>query len=192
MAKKILIINGHPDPRAERLCTALCDAYSEGANKAGHDIRRLDVGRLDFPLIRTAAEFTQGPPPGEILAAQKAVIWADHLVVVFPLWLGAPPALLKGFFEQTFRYGFAIPEPGAKSMKGLLKGRSARLIVTMGMPAVIFRLAFGAFGVRSLARSVLALSGIRPIRTSLFGGAGGPAPFAAWLDSVRRLGASAG
>jgi putative NADPH-quinone reductase len=193
MAKRILIIDGHPDPRPERLCTALCNAYSEAANRAGHDIRRLDVGALDFPLIRSLTEFEDSSPPPDIVAAQQAVVWADHIVIVLPLWLGGPPALLKGFFEQTFRYGFAVPRPGKKGFKGLLGGRSARLIVTMGMPALAFQILFGAFGIRSVERSILGLSGIRPVRASFFGGVGAhrPGQFASWVHEVRRLGEAA-
>lgn len=193
MAKRILIIDGHPDPRAERLCTALCNAYSEAANKAGHDIRRLDVGRLEFPLIRSLAEFEESSPPPDIVAAQQAILWADHLVIVLPLWLGGPPAVLKAFLEQTFRYGFAVPRPGEKGVKGLLGGRSARLIVTMGMPALVYRLVFGAFGIRNIERSILGLSGIHPVRTSLFGGVGShrAGQYENWLHEVRRLGEAA-
>lgn len=190
MAKRILIINGHPDARAERLCTALCNAYSEGALTAAHEIRRLDVGALEFPLIRSADDFTAAPPP-VIAAAQRSVLWADHLVIVFPLWMGAPPALLKAFFEQVFRYGFAIPAPGDGNPKGLLGGRSARLIVTMGMPGATYRWVFGAFGVRAVERSILWPSGVRPIRRTLIGGVGDELP-AERFAAVRRLGARGG
>lgn len=78
--------------------------------------------------------------------------------------------MLKGFFEQVFRYGFALSEAGPFAR--LLKGRSARIVVTMGMPAPLYRFVFGAFGVRGLKRSVLNLAGIWSVRHTLFGGVG--------------------
>ena len=183
--RKVLIVNGHPDPSDERLCAALAGGYAKGASAAGHLVRRLDVGRLDFPLIRTAAEFAGGEPPPVIREAQAAVTWADHLVVIYPLWLGGVPALLKGFFEQVFRYGFALSAD--KPMKGLLKGRSVRVIVTMGMPAPVFRWIFGAYGLKAIERGIFWISGMGPIRHTILGGVDGkPAPRA--LKTVEGLG----
>jgi putative NADPH-quinone reductase len=190
MASKVLIINGHPDPAPERLCAALADAYGNGARSGGHIVKRLDVGALDFAFIASADSFTTATPPKAILDAQKAVLWADHVVVIFPLWLGGVPARLKAFFEQTFRYGFALSAPGQK-MQGLLKGRSVRMIVTMGMPALVFRWAFGAYGVRAVERGMLWISGFKPIRSLFIGGVGGSKDMKPWLRKVEALGAAA-
>jgi putative NADPH-quinone reductase len=191
MPRRLLVINGHPDPRAERLCAALAGAYCNGAATAGRIVRRIDVGALDFPLILTAEAFETGPVPPDIKIAQEAVRQADHVTIVHPLWLGDQPALLKGFMEQVFRYGFALEKPGAGGWTGLLKGRSARIIVTMGMPGPVYRLMFGAYGVRSMERSVLWMSGFKPVRHTFFGGAGSASERrrGAWLDHVRALGA---
>ena len=54
---RILIIVGHPDPDPSRLCRALADAYTEGAERAGHTVRRIDIATLEFPLLRTMEEF---------------------------------------------------------------------------------------------------------------------------------------
>lgn len=191
MAERLLVINGHPDPRPGRLCSALAGAYCNGAATAGRIVRRIDVGELDFPLIRTAEEFENGQPPADIKAAQEAVRQADHVMIVHPLWLGEQPALLKGFMEQVFRYGFAVQKPGARGWTGLLKGKSARIVVTMGMPAPVYRLLFGAHGVRGMERSVLWLSGFKPVRHTFFGGVGAASEHqrGAWLDHVRALGA---
>jgi putative NADPH-quinone reductase len=191
MVRKVLVINGHPDPSPERFAAALAEAYVRGAHAAGHQIRRLDVGALDFPLIRSQVAFVESEPPSVIRAAQEAIVWADHVVIIFPLWLGGAPAVLKGFLEQVFRYGFAISPPG-EPVRGLLKGRSARLVVTMGMPGAIFRALFGAFGVRSLERGLLWISGVSPIRRSVLGGVEGLASRRAkWLRDMQALGAAA-
>jgi len=187
MARNILVINGHPDPSGARLCAALAGAYVRGANAVGHQIRRIDVGGLDFPLIRTSADFVGGELPPAIREAQEAVRWADHLVIIHPIWLGAAPALLKGFFEQVFRYGFALSAPGGP-IKGLLTGKSARVVVTMGMPGPVFRWVFGAYGLRSLVRGVLWISGVKPIARTIIGNVEAPGVAARWILEMEQLG----
>jgi putative NADPH-quinone reductase len=188
---KILIINGHPDGDTARLCAALTDAYDRGAREAGHDVRRVDLAALDFPLITDRWAFETAEPTDDIKSLQASILWAGHLVIVHPLWLGGPPARLKGLLEQTFRYGFALGKPGGQGQAGgLLKGRSARLIVTMGMPAPVFRLVFGAFGVRAIERGILRLCGFSPVRHTLIGGVEGLTPVRAefLFQQVAQLG----
>jgi putative NADPH-quinone reductase len=188
-ASKTLVINGHPDSRGDRLCAALADAYAEGAAGGGLQVRRLAIGDLDFPVLRTATEFSAPALAACIRQAQDDIAWADHVVLVHPLWLGGEPALLKAFLEQVLRYGFAL-EVGHKHLRGLLKGRSIRLIVTMGMPAIAFRLVFGGPGLKSLLPVAFFTAGFWPIRTTLLGGVGDASAKrrAAWLSRVRKLG----
>jgi putative NADPH-quinone reductase len=191
MGKRITIIQGHPDRREGRFCHALGWTYEEGAVDAGHEVRTIDVARLDFPLIRTREEFERGKVPPDIREAQDDIRWAQHLVICHPLWLGTLPALLKGFFEQTFRYGFALETGGKTGMvRKLLKGRSARIIVTMGMPAAVYRYYFRAHGLKSLESGVLRISGIAPVRSTLIGSVEKPQARyrSRWLDEIRELG----
>jgi putative NADPH-quinone reductase len=189
MRRRVLVINGHPDPSGERYCTALAAAYLRGADVGGHQIRRLDVGALKLGPVASQGEFMA--PPCEIAkSAQDAIRWAEHIVIVYPLWLGAPPAALKAFLEQVFRYGFALGEPGSGKM-GLLGGRTARVIVTMGMPAPVFRIAFSGAGLKCLTRGVLRLAGIR-VASTIFGGVETSVERRrAWLRKIEALGARA-
>ncbi len=100
MSKRILVINGHPDTRPERFCSALTAAYVESAISAGHEVRRIDVGALTFPLLVRFEDFQTQPTNEDIVKAQADIAWAEHLVFIHPLWLGATPALLKGFLER--------------------------------------------------------------------------------------------
>lgn len=168
MARRVVIIQGHPDPAGGHFCHALADAYADGAVAGGHEVRRIDIAVLDFPWLRRKQEFEQDDPPAAIGKAQQAIAWADHLLIVYPLWLGTMPALLKAFWEQTLRPGFAH-DVGARGWKKLLSGRSARIVVSMGMPALVYRLYFHAYGLKALEHSILRICGIRPIRTSLIG-----------------------
>lgn len=189
MAQNIAILDGHPDPSPERFCGALADAYAQGAMEAGHETRRIDLGALDTPLLTSASAFAD-PPPEALQSIQADLMWADHVVIIFPLWLGAVPAKLKALLEQVYRggFGFEVHERGWTSK---LKGRSARLVVTMGMPTPIFWFVFGAHGLKALEKGVLWLSGVGPIRKSVVGAveAIGSRGRARWLARMRRLGA---
>ncbi len=195
MTRRIAIIQGHPDPAGHHLCHALADAYAKGAEAAGHQVQRIEIAHHDFPLLRTKEEFNSGSPPSILQPAQDAIANADHLVIIYPLWLGSMPALLKGFLEHIFRPGFAfeLTDPAAVKMRKLLKGKSARVIVTMGMPAFIYRWYFGANGLRSLERNILGFCGIAPIKESLVGmvEAMSDAKREKWLATMNALGRTA-
>ncbi|MBN8509976.1 MAG: NAD(P)H-dependent oxidoreductase [Burkholderiales bacterium] len=190
-AKRILLIQGHPDAGGAHLCHALADAYAEGAAAAGHELRRVEVAKLDFPLLRSAAEWEKGALPPALQPAQDGIGWAQHLVVFFPLWLGDMPALLKAFLEQVARPGFAFHDDGNGGFgKKGLGGRSARLVVTMGMPALVYRFYFRAHSVKSLERNVLGFVGIAPVHETLIGLVDrlDEAGRRKWLDRLRALG----
>ncbi|RDI61130.1 NAD(P)H-dependent oxidoreductase [Microvirga subterranea] len=191
---RIAIIQGHPAPGGGRFCHALAQAYATGAAEGGHDIRHVDVAELDFPMLRSKSDWEDAAPPAAIAGAQATIAWAEHLVIVYPLWLGGMPALLKGFLEQVLRPNFlaGTSEPGA-SWKTTLKGRSSRTIVTMGMPAFVYRWYFGAHSLRSLKRSILGLVGVGPNRHMLIGSVEtmSVGKRKAHLDAVRRLGSRA-
>ncbi len=193
MKKRILLIDGHPDPDPARLCNALAGAYAEGAGNGGHETRRLDVASLSFPVLRSPSEFTRPPSHPDIVAAQRDVLWAEHLVFIFPLWLGGPPALLKAFMEALGCGEFLLGTGNGRFPKGKLAGRTARIVVTMGMPSLIYRFLFRAHGTKAFERGILRIAGIKSVRTTYIGGIGSPAESCRrWLDTLNHMGKAAG
>lgn len=189
MGTRIAIIQGHPDRTAGRFGRALASAYAEGAARAGHEVRVIEVAALDVPCLRSREEW-EGAPPEPVRQAQETIAWAGHLVIIYPLWLGSMPALLKAFLEQVMRPGFAIGRPGEGGMdRKLLAGRSARVVVTMGMPALLYRWYFRAHSLKSFERNILRFCGIGPIRETLIGMVeGNAARRAGWLARMAELG----
>ncbi|WP_136419610.1 MULTISPECIES: NAD(P)H-dependent oxidoreductase [Oxalobacteraceae] len=191
MGKRILLLQGHPDAGKRHFCHALEEAYADGARWSGHELQRIHVAALDFPLLRSQEEWEHGKLPAGLTEAQAAVKWCEHMVLFFPLWLGDMPALLKAFLEQVARPGFAFAGEGKNPLahKGLT-GRSARVVVTMGMPAAVYRWYFRAHSVKSLERNILGFVGIAPIRETLIGMTGDLHPEAAakWLNRLQKLG----
>lgn len=186
---KIVLIQGHPDPGGGHFGHALAAAYAQAAKDMGHEVRTLEVARLEFGLLRNAAEWQEAAPAPGIRQAQESIRWAEHLVIVFPLWLGDMPALLKAFFEQVLRPGFAVGSAAPGRMwKKLLKGRSARILVTMGMPAFFYRAYYRAHSVKSLKRNILEFCGVAPVRASLVGTIDAEGSRELWLAKVQALG----
>ena len=188
---RILLVNGHPQANSRHLNHVLLDAYAQGAEKAGYEIRRIDVAALDFPLLRSREEWENGTLPPALEPAQQDIGWAQHLVFFFPLWLGDMPALLKGFLEQVARPGFAFHKDSENPFgQRALGGRSARVVVTMGMPALVYRWYFRSHSVKSMEKNILGFVGISPIRVSLIGLVDnlGEKGVRKWQDRMRKLG----
>ena len=190
MGKRILLIQGHPDAGKQHFCHALEESYARGAIAAGHEIKRVNVAKLEFPILRSESEWKDGALPAGLDEAQAAIKWAEHIVFVFPLWMGDMPALLKGFLEQVARPGFAFLREKNPMVHKALKGRSARVIVTMGMPSVVYRWFFFAHSIRSLERNILGFVGIHPVRDTIIGMIGNMDERAVkkWLGRLERLG----
>lgn len=169
MSRRILVIDGHPDPDDKRFVHALAARYVEGAASMRHEVRKIRVADLHFPLITSRAAWESGAVPDDIRKAQESVAWAEHLLILYPLWLGDMPALLKALLEQVMRPDFAFsPDSGTRHAKRLA-GRTARLVVTMGMPAFFYRAFYAAHSVRSFERNILRFVGIKPVKHLLIG-----------------------
>ena len=189
----ICLINAHPDPAPERLCHALADAYQSAAQAGGHVVSRFDAGSLDFPMLASAKAFNE-PPPETLAPLRDALSAADHLVLIYPLWLGTLPAKAKALLEQVGRAGFLLDTGGDSSKwpAQKMKGKSARVIVTMGMPGFAYRLFYRSHSLKGLERGILGISGFKPVRDTVLGGVEmGAQRRAKMLDHVARLGAKA-
>jgi putative NADPH-quinone reductase len=187
----IAIIDGHPDPDPARFCHAIAGAYADEASRAGHQVTRLQLSELPVQFLHSRSEW-EGRAEANVAAWQSVIAAADHIVLIYPLWLGDMPAMVKAFFEQIFRPGFAIAhgEPGL--FPGLLRGKSARVIVTMGMPALIYRWFFFAHSLRSLRRNILRFVGFKPVRETIIGNVDASAKAREqWLERIRELAQSA-
>jgi putative NADPH-quinone reductase len=147
------------------------------------------LGDINMPILHSRDDWMHNEAPVDVKPGQDAILWADHIVFLYPLWLGDMPALLKAFLEQALRPGIALQYADSPTPKKLLKGKSARLVVTMGMPAFFYRAYYGAHSVRSFKRNILELVGIDPVTTSLIGNVeGGVAHRERWLSKMRSYG----
>lgn len=187
--RRVLLVLGHP--RGDSLCAALAGAYANGAEAAGSEIRRIEVGKLGFDPDVRAASIRAQPLEADLEDAQRMILWAEHLVFVFPTWWGTMPARLKGFLDRVLTPGFAFDEiTGGIGYAPRLGGRTADLLITMDTPAAAHRLAYRSPGINMMKRATLGFCGIEVVRTRLFDRVKDRAADErrAWLEVARALG----
>lgn len=187
--KKILVINGHPDK--ESLCHALAESYKKGADSNGTDCKLVHLIDLRFNPILTHGYREVSPLEPDLVKVQQQISEAEHLVFVYPTWWGTYPALLKGFFDRFFLPGFAFKyRKDSPLWDKLLKGKTARLIVTMDSPKWYNWLIYKSAGHNSMKHAILEFCGIKPVSITSF------APVKSsdevkrkkWLEEVEVLG----
>lgn len=168
MSKRILVILGHPSSNS--FCGALAERYAQSALRAGHEVRQLFLGKMDFdPVLREGYQQVQ-PLEADLRRAQTDILWAEHLTLVYPIWWGGVPALLKGFLDRVLLPGFAFKYREGKAFPDkLLHGRSAHLLVTMDTPPWYYRWIYRMPGLHQMRKTTLAFCGIQPQRTLTFG-----------------------
>ncbi|HTT99062.1 MAG TPA: NAD(P)H-dependent oxidoreductase [Rhizomicrobium sp.] len=166
-----LVINGHPDPRPERFCAALCRAWVAGAAAAGQEADTISLGEI-FP-----AEGQSGTD--QLAKALDALRNRARLMVVFPLWLDNPPEIVTRFFEHVAR----DCDPG-------LRNCHAHVLVTMSLPAFAHRsIARGSAGADRL-QNAISLVGVEIDALNFVGSVDSLSltQREEWLHRLRRLG----
>lgn len=154
--KNILVILGHPSSNS--FCGALADTYAKGAQEAGHSVKVMKLGEMEFdPVIRDRRQLLEPC----LTEAQENISWASHIVFVYPNWWGLMPALMKGFIDRTFLEGFAADFPMNGMPVQLLKGRTAHLMVTMDTPLWFYRFFQKMPGHTAMRKTILEFCGIK-------------------------------
>ncbi len=166
--KKILIINGHPD--RESFNFALAEAYKKGALASNAEVKEIVVRDLNFnPNLQFGYRKRTELEP-DLLDAQQKIRWADHLVLVYPVWWGSIPALFKGFFDRVFLPGFAFQKrENSVWWDKLLVNKSARIICTLDQPAWYYWLVYRQPSTFAMKKLTLQFTGIKPVRVTTIG-----------------------
>ena len=187
--KKVLVINGHPDK--ESFNYALSAAYLEGLSDTTVQIAQINIADLDFdPNLQYGyRKITELEP--DLLKAIDQIKQADHLVWVLPMWWYGMPALMKGFIDRIFLPGFFFKyQKGNPFPKKLLKGKTARLIITADTVRWYDRWFMGSPLINQLKKGTLEFCGVKPVKVTYI------APIkdsteafrAKWLQKIKKLG----
>ncbi len=166
--KKILIINGHPDPKSFNY--AIAAAYKKGAIAAGAMVEIINIGELQFnPNLQYGYRKRTELEP-DLLQAQEKITWANHLVWIYPVWWGSVPAIMKGFIDRIFLPGFAFKKrEGSVWWDKLLKGKSARIISTLDQPAWYYWLVYRQPSTNAMKKLTMQFTGISRVKTTTIG-----------------------
>ena len=168
MTKKILIINGHPDK--ESFNYGLSEAYKAGANRSGAAVKEIRIRDLQFdPNLQFGYRKRTELEP-DLLNAQEAIKWADHLVWVYPVWWGSVPAMMKGFIDRVFLPGFAFKKrEGSVWWDKYLTGKTARLICTLDQPAWYYRWVYGSPSHKAMKKLTMQFVGVKHVGITTIG-----------------------
>lgn len=158
--KNIYIMMGNPDKEGT-LTNEFANAYEEAAKAAGHEVRRANIGDLRFdPILHKGYKAIQELEP-DLKQVQEDLKWADHFVVVYPLWWSATPALLKGMFDRMWLPGFCFHFwKNGMGWDRLMKGKTARVISLSKMNPLAIRFMFGDF-TNEIAHATLGFAGYK-------------------------------
>ncbi|MEX1026396.1 MAG: NAD(P)H-dependent oxidoreductase [Candidatus Paceibacterota bacterium] len=164
--RNVYLLVGHPNSDAT-FCSAVANAYEQGAREQGYTVVRQDLARLDFdPILHKGYEEKQELEP-DLKRVQENIKWADHIVLIYPNWWATMPALLKGMFDRIWLPGFAF-RFNMFSWRMLLKGRTGRVIITLDNHPWMAFLLFGDF-TNEIQSVLFEFAGIRPTDISTFG-----------------------
>ena len=189
---KIMIVVGHP--QRTTFCEAIGRAYAQGATSAGHDAKLFLLADMKFDAILHDGYRKEQLLEPDLRAAYETLVSCNHLVLIFPLWCGDMPAMLKGFIERILQPDLIAREKTENAMNWhIFVNKTARIVMTMGMPVSIYRWWYGGYALKLLTRNILHFIGIKPVRHTLYGliGTSKAATRERWLREIEDLGKAA-
>jgi putative NADPH-quinone reductase len=167
--QNILVVLGHPNPNS--YCAQLAETYSEAAKKSGDSVTLLKIGELnfDYNLNHGYSKDKKQELEPDIIKSQMLIQNADHLVFVYPSWWASMPAMLKAWIDRVFLTGFAFSyQKHSPFPKQLLKGKTARILITMDAPTWYYKWFNRSPGVQLLKHGTLEFCGIKPVKVTYF------------------------
>lgn len=124
------VVLGHPDPGS--FCHALAERYCAAAAENGQDASLEDLYAEGFdPLLKR----NERPGPDYVLHDDVAgelrkLRAADVLVLVYPIWFGSPPAIIKGYVDRVMGANFDAENLPRDVPNTMLEGKRLVLIST--------------------------------------------------------------
>jgi len=136
MKKNVLIITAHP--ASKNLTKGMAEIYKEEKEKQGNTVKLVDL-YIDeqLPYLSFEDAHADAPMPQRDYY-QSQIKWAEEIVIIYPFWWGSMPAILKNWVDTVFITGFAFTYGENGRPKGLLQGRSVRVISTCGAPKFLY------------------------------------------------------
>ncbi|MCP4991017.1 MAG: flavodoxin family protein [Colwellia sp.] len=191
MSKRVLVLAANP--KKDSFISSLAEAYANSAEKK-HEVRLLKISDMEFNMDLSGGYEVESSMEDSLKSFQTSLEWCEHLVILTPLWWGSLPAKLKGLIDRTFLPGFAFQYEKGKSIpKKLLKGKTARIVMTMDTPPWYYSIIQGAPAIKQLKATTLEFVGFHSVKSKMIG------PIISstresrtqWVNDVSKLGFSA-
>lgn len=123
-------------PCKDSFTASVAATYAEAAQSLGHSVVIRDLYSMEFDPCLKACELPYRPDfkPGKDVLEERAILQqCDVFALIYPLWLNAPPAMVKGYLDRVFGFGFAYGENGHSYVPRLV-GRSLISFTSSGAP----------------------------------------------------------
>jgi NAD(P)H dehydrogenase (quinone) len=145
---KVLIVHAHPEPNS--FTAALRDQAVETLQAQGHQVQVSDLYAMNWNPVASAEDFGARENPEYLVYALEQrlgaksqslaadiqgeldkLLWADLLILNFPIYWFSAPAILKGWIDRVLVSGICY---GGKRFydQGGLRGKKALVTVTLG------------------------------------------------------------
>ncbi|MBM7651263.1 NAD(P)H-dependent oxidoreductase [Neobacillus cucumis] len=170
---KHLIIYAHPHP--ESFNHAILETTVNALKKNGHDVVVRDLYALNFqPVLKPedTSAMKAGETPKDIKTEQDHITHADVITFIYPIWWAGLPAILKGYVDRVFSYGFAYAY-GEEGVIRMLSGKKGLIINTHGNPKDYYNEIGMTTGLKITSDTgIFEFVGIEPVDHILFGSVG--------------------
>lgn len=129
---KNLVIYAHPNPAS--LNHFFKQTIVESLKNSGEEIVVRDLNEINFNPVLSLDDMRgqrMGQVSEEVKTEQDFISWADQIIFVYPIWWTGMPAIMKGYIDRVFSYGFAYRyDQGVQ--KGLLTGKKTVIVNSHG------------------------------------------------------------
>ena len=138
---KNLIIYCHPNPKSFNY--GILETIIQNLKEKGEEVQVRDLYSMNFNPIKSPQDFidtknnTVAP---DIKAEQDYLLWSDRIVFIYPVWWMNMPALLKGYIDRVFNYGFAYSYNFRNLDDFKLAGKKVLVFNTSGAPKIYYLL----------------------------------------------------
>lgn len=164
---RVLIIFAHPSHKSYNF--SILQKVVEGLGEKGHAIQVSDLHALKFDPAMTEDELYRKHAPAVILGEQSKIIWADIIILIFPVWWWGPPAILKGWLERVLCLDFAFRYDVKHSgFVGMLQDRKSVIISTGSSDPNTYPVNWQAASHTDYVGALLVFSGLEIIKQMHF------------------------
>ncbi|TAE09969.1 MAG: flavodoxin family protein [Bacteroidetes bacterium] len=166
---KIYLLLAHP--LKDSFNGQIAEAYLQNAIAKGHEVRFQHLSDMAFdPILKQGYKVEQELEP-DLQEAQANILWCEKWVIVYPMWWGSLPALLKGFLDRTLLPSFAFKyHKNDPFWDKLLKGRQAEIIRTSDAPTWYIWWQYRNSDLGTLKNATLEFCGFSPVKVTKIGG----------------------